>query len=294
MRSSRFPAITATLALIVICSSGAASARSQGQRPLAVSFAPAAPRPGDVVQVIVSGAASDDSVSAMLFDRKVTFEYDERRQHWRSLVGIDLETKPGAYSMHVTRPSTSAPLVQPLEIVPRQFRVRRLRVRAAFVDPPEAALEQIKRDSDALAEAYARSSPKQWKGAFLQPVDGTPSSNFGTRSYYNGQQRSPHSGVDFGGEVGTPVRASNYGTVVLALPMYFTGNTVIVDHGMRLFSVFAHLSAFNVSTGDHVAPDTVVGLLGATGRVTGPHLHWAVRLGGARVDPISLIRATRE
>ena len=76
--------------------------------------------------------------------------------------------------------------------------------------------------------------------------------------------------------------------------MYFTGNTVIVDHGMRLFSVFAHLSAFNVSTGDHVAPDTVVGLLGATGRVTGPHLHWAVRLGGARVDPISLIRATRE
>ncbi len=255
---------------------------------------PAAPRPGDVVQVTVSGAPSDDIVSATLFDREVTFEYDERQQHWRSLVGIDLETKPGAYSMHVTRPSRSAPLVQPLEIVPRQFRVRRLRVRAAFVDPPEAALEQIKRDSDALAEAYARSSPKQWKGAFLQPVDGTPSSNFGTRSYYNGQQRSPHSGVDFGGEVGTPVRASNYGTVVLALPMYFTGNTVIVDHGMRLFSVFAHLSAFNVSTGDHVAPDTVVGLLGATGRVTGPHLHWAVRLGGARVDPISLIRATRE
>ncbi len=183
--------------------------------------------------------------------------------------------------------------MQPLEIVPRQFRVRRLRVGSAFVDPPETALEQIKRDSDALAEAYARSTPKQWQGAFLQPVEGTPSSNFGTRSYYNGQRRSPHSGVDFGGEVGTPVRASNYGIVVLALPMYFTGNTVVVDHGMRLFSVFAHLSAFNVSAGDHVAPDTVVGLLGATGRVTGPHLHWAVRLDGARVDPMSLIAATR-
>lgn len=282
------------MALIVICASVGTTARSQGQRPLAVSFVPAAPRPGDVVHIKVSGTSGEEVVSATLFDREITFEYDERERSWHALAGIDLDTKPGTYQMHVLRRSSDAPLVQPLEIVPRQFRERRLRVGAAYVDPPESALQQIKRDSEALAEAYARSSPKQWRGAFLQPVDGTPSSNFGTRSYYNGQRRSPHAGVDFGGKVGTPVRASNYGIVVLALPMYFTGNTVIVDHGLRLFSVFAHLSAFNVAAGDQVAPETVVGLLGATGRVTGPHLHWAVRLDGARVDPLSLMLATKE
>ena len=294
MRSSRFPAIAAAMTSIVIASAGATTARSQGQRPLSVSFVPAAPRPGDVVHVRVSGAASDDTVRATVFDREITFQYDAAELLWRSLVGVDLETKPGTYSMQVTRQRGGAPVAQPLTITPRQFRVRRLRVESAFVDPPEAALEQIKRDSETLAEVFARVSPRQWRGSFLQPVDGTPSSNFGTRSYYNGQRRSPHAGVDFGGAVGTPVRASNHGTVALALPMYFTGNTVVVDHGMELFSLFAHLSEFSVSTGDRVAPDTIVGLLGGTGRVTGPHLHWAVRLGGARVDPLSLIQATGE
>jgi murein DD-endopeptidase MepM/ murein hydrolase activator NlpD len=126
------------------------------------------------------------------------------------------------------------------------------------------------------------------------PVDGKPSSNFGTRSYYNGQRRAPHAGIDFRGATGTPIRAANTGTVVLASPLYFTGNTIVIDHGARLFSVFAHLSEFRVKAGERVEPQTIVGLVGATGRVTGPHLHWSVRLNGARVDPLSLIAATTE
>ena len=95
-------------------------------------------------------------------------------------------------------------------------------------------------------------------------------------------------------ETGTPIRASNHGSIALAAPLYFTGNTVIVDHGARLFSVFAHLSALHVKPGDVATPETIVGLVGATGRVTGPHLHWSVRLNGARVDPLSLVAATRD
>ena len=143
-----------------------------------------------------------------------------------------------------------------------------------------------------LAEAYARVSARKWTDAFVLPVDGKPTSNFGTRSYYNGQQRAPHAGVDFVGEPGTPIRAANHGEVVVAAPMYFTGNTVVVDYGDRLFSVFAHLSELHVKAGDTVEPTTIVGLVGATGRVTGPHLHWSVRLNGARVDPLSLVAAT--
>ena len=116
-------------------------------------------------------------------------------------------------------------------------------------------------------------------------------SAFGTRSILNGQPRSPHSGADFRSAAGTPIKAPNAGRVVLAGDRYFTGNTVIIDHGLGLFSLFAHLSEVSVKEGDSVQSGEVVGKVGATGRVTGPHLHWSVRLSGARVDPLSLLAA---
>jgi murein DD-endopeptidase MepM/ murein hydrolase activator NlpD len=114
-------------------------------------------------------------------------------------------------------------------------------------------------------------------------------SSFGTRSIYNGQPRSPHSGADFLSPAGRPVKAPNAGRIVLAASQYFTGNTVIIDHGLGLFSLLAHLSEIDVELGDTVAPGDVVGKVGATGRVTGPHLHWTVRVNNARVDPLSLL-----
>jgi murein DD-endopeptidase MepM/ murein hydrolase activator NlpD len=269
-----------------------ASARSQGQRPLLVSFAPSTLSPGDVARVDVGGVNGDERITGSVFGQELAFHYDERQQKWRTLVGIDLDTKPGVYSLRIGRDADGAAATRTLRIAPKQFRVRRLRVPGGFVDPPPEALEQIARDSAALTDAYARVTPRQWSGSFLLPVDGRPTSNFGTRSYYNDQQRAPHAGVDFVGKPGTPVRAANHGQVVVAAPMYFTGNTIVVDHGDRLFSVFAHLSELHAKAGDTVEPTTIVGLVGATGRVTGPHLHWSVRLNGARVDPLSLVAAT--
>lgn len=269
-----------------------AAARSQGQRPLHVSFSTAAARPGDVVRVDITGLDAVEDVTAMMFDQQLALHFDQPQQRWSALVGIDLDTKPGAYRLRIQRAGSATRTTRTLRVVPRRFRVRHLRVAEDFVDPPPETLAQIAQDSAALAEAYARVSPKRWDGAFVAPVDGQPSSNFGTRSYYNGQPRSPHSGVDFAGETGTPIRATNHGEVIIAAPMYFTGNTVVIDHGDRLFSVFAHLSDMHVNPGDIVEPSTVVGLVGATGRVTGPHLHWSVRLNGARVDPLSLISVT--
>jgi len=269
-----------------------ASARSQGRRPLLVSLVPVTLSPGDVARVEISGASGNEQITGTVLGQNLSFHYDERAQRWRALAGIDLDTKPGGYRLRIERKGDAAPAAQILRVVPKEFRVRRLSVPGGFVDPPPEALEQIARDAAVLAAAYARVSPRRWSGAFVLPVDGQPTSNFGTRSYYNGQRRSPHAGVDFVGKPGTPIRAANHGEVVVASPMYFTGNTIVIDYGDRLFSVFAHLSELHAKVGDTVEPTTIVGLVGATGRVTGPHLHWSTRLSGARVDPLSLIAAT--
>jgi murein DD-endopeptidase MepM/ murein hydrolase activator NlpD len=202
---------------------------------------------------------------------------------WKDLIGVDLATRPGTYPL--------SRLVT-LRILPKQFPVRRLQVPADFVTPPPGAMAQIADDNRKTAAIWARMTPRRWRGAFLLPVDGQPTSNFGTRSYFNGVRRSPHAGVDFLSAAGTPIRAGNYGVVVMAQPLYFTGNTIIIDYGDGLYSLYAHLSEFTSREGDTVRPETVVGLVGATGRVTGPHLHWAVRFQNAHVDPISLIAAS--
>jgi murein DD-endopeptidase MepM/ murein hydrolase activator NlpD len=243
-------------------------------------------QPGEVVRVDVSGPSELESVVSSVFGKRIPLAFDEQRQTWNALVGIDLDTKPGLYRM------TIGSQVRLLRVAARKFEVRRLRVAEEFVNPPASAMEQITRDDRKLTEIYARTTPRRWTGSFLLPVDGAPTSNFGTVSYFNGQRRSPHTGVDFLSPTGTPIRASNHGTVALAEPLYFTGNTVIVDYGDGLYSLFAHLSEFRVKEGAEVQPDTIVGLVGATGRVTGPHLHWTVRLHGARVDPTSLVYAT--
>jgi len=141
------------------------------------------------------------------------------------------------------------------------------------------------------AAAPVAASPRHWSGGFRTPLSVRPNSNFGTRSVFNGQPRNPHAGVDFAAPAGTPVAAPNGGIVALAESLYFTGNTVILDHGLGLYSLYAHLSRLDVVPGRSVAAGDIVGLLGATGRVTGPHLHWAIRLNGARVDPLSLVAA---
>jgi murein DD-endopeptidase MepM/ murein hydrolase activator NlpD len=203
---------------------------------------------------------------------------------WKDLVGIDLATKPGTYRMSsgVT-----------LQVLPKQFPVRRLTVAPSFVTPPPEALPQIAADNAKTAALWGRVTPRKWVNAFLLPVAEPPTSSFGTRSIFNGQPRSPHTGTDFLSPAGTPIHAANHGVVALAEALYFTGNTVIIDYGDGLYSLFAHMSEIRARVGDIVEPETVVGLVGATGRVTGPHLHWGVRLQGANVDPLSLVAATR-
>ena len=257
---------------------------------VAVSVAARSIQPGELVVLTLTTSSSDTSVRARAFGRDLK-PIRTSSTEWQILIGIDLDTKPGRYDVSITSgPSEKDRITQLLTVLPKTFATRRLTVDAAFVNPSAEQAARIKEDTARLNGAWGSSAPTSlWSGAWARPVPGAANSVFGTRSIFNGEPRSPHGGADFQGTAGTPVKAPNSGRVVLAGDLYFTGNTVVIDHGAGLFSLFAHLRTINVREGDPVATNAVVGELGATGRVTGPHLHWAVRLDGARIDPLSLL-----
>jgi len=263
---------------------------------LVVSHTARAVAPGEMVLMTISAPVPLASVSGQAFGRPLAAFPGDQPAVWQALVGIDLATKPGAYAATIEATTAQGAVLQAvhrLTVVPKTFGVRRLRVPAQFVTPPASALPRIEREQKRLAEVYSRVSElRLWHGPFKSPADGAPVSNFGVRSDYNGKQGTPHRGTDFAGATGAPVKAPNGGRVVLAADLYFSGNTVIVDHGLGLFSVLMHLSRIDVHEGDLVAAGAIVGAVGATGRVTGPHLHWSVRVGAASVDPLSLIAVT--
>ena len=227
-----------------------------------------------------------------VFDRDTpAFPVDART--WRALVGIDLDATPGTYKITATTSragDATFRAAQDLIVTAREFPTRRLTVDENFVNPPAEVTERIAREAKELEQLWTASAPERlWTGVFERPVPQDSNSAFGSRSIFNGQPRSPHSGADFSSPAGTPIRSPNAGRIVLAKDLYFSGNTVIIDHGLGLFSTMAHLSSIDVKQGDVVRAGQVVGAVGATGRVTGAHLHWAVRLNGARIDPLSLL-----
>jgi murein DD-endopeptidase MepM/ murein hydrolase activator NlpD len=212
---------------------------------------------------------------------------------WEGLIGIDLNAKPGTHEVEISAFKEGVQCFESrrtLEVLSKEFPERRITVEQKFATPPQSQLERIRLESKKVSGILARITPeKMWHGTFLRPVPGKAISSFGKRSIVNGQPRSPHSGTDFRAAEGTPVKAPNAGKVVLVQDLFFAGNTVILDHGLGLYSYFAHLSKFSVGEGQVVAKGDVVGDVGSTGRVTGPHLHWTVRLTGTRVDPLSLM-----
>lgn len=244
-------------------------------------------QPGELVVLTVDAPGDADGVHVRAFGHEIEpFAVGSGR--WRALVGIDLDVKAGPHV--VTVEAGHARATRTLHVLPKSFPTRRLTVDPDFVTPPPSATERIERDQQRLAKAWQSSvATRLWTEPFTRPVAEVANSAFGTRSIFNGLPRNAHSGADFLSPAGTPVRAPNEGRVLIAEDLYFSGNTIVIDHGLGLFSLLAHLSLIDVREGDRVAVGQVVGKVGATGRVTGPHLHWAVRLNGARVDPLSLL-----
>jgi hypothetical protein len=251
-------------------------------------------QPGDVLHLAAAVPASASAVTATWHEREVPFVRDADGV-WRALLGIDVAAKSGPASLTVgvvVPGSARLASTHTITVSPKAVRTRRIRVNPKFVTPPKSALPRIEQETALLNALFRRASPERfWAPDAVRPVEGVAVSGFGVRSILNGLPRGPHNGLDLAAVTGTPVSAPTPGVVAFAREFYFSGNTVIVDHGHGLLSTLAHLSVIDVKEGERVAKGTLLGKVGATGRVTGPHLHWAVRLHGDRVDPLKLLEA---
>ena len=213
----------------------------------------------------------------------------------KGLVGVDLEKAPGEYELKVTGQTASGEKVAcsaKLEVKEGKFATEKLTVGKQFVEPSAEQIKRANEERQKLRDIFDRVTPERlWDGKFRIPLEGvTTGSNFGKRRILNGNPGSPHSGTDFPAPTGTPVHAAQRGRVVLAEELFFAGNTVVVDHGLGVYTFYGHLSEIGVKVGDALEAGAVLGKVGATGRVTGPHLHWGLTVERARVNPLQIVK----
>jgi murein DD-endopeptidase MepM/ murein hydrolase activator NlpD len=281
---------------------------------------------GSLVQVDLQSAKLLSAVQGEWNGRDVPFWHADptgkTKDVWRALLGVDLELPAGKHEFVVksqahtdqppankvasgapannASPKQESPLdvatdsaitcSATLTVTAGHFATERLRVNPQFVEPNPQQLARADEERKRLRVIFDHVTPERlWRGRFRFPLAGIKTGgNFGRRRILNGQPGSPHGGVDMPAPTGTPVHATQRGRVVLAGPLYFSGNTVIIDHGMGIYTFYGHLDSFAVNEGQELEAGALLGEVGATGRVTGPHLHWGLTVNRARVNPLQL------
>ena len=210
---------------------------------------------------------------------------------WYAVIGISLDQDPAEpVEFSIAWPGDDESTAMSVSLRTADYRVQRLNVDRKYVDPGQEALDRIFAERKIIDAALSNWRPAELSTVELSaPVPGNRSSSFGSRRIFNDQPRSPHKGMDIAAGTGTPILAPLAGVVTATGDYYFNGNTVIVDHGQGLISLYCHLSEIDVSEGEAVEEGALLGKVGATGRVTGPHLHFATYLNGTAVDPAILL-----
>lgn len=250
---------------------------------------------GQIVLVKVAGEDPQAEVRGTFMGRAMSFFPDPRSGQasgYVGLLGLDMQDEPGPHELAVDIKSgeQTKHVSMNVLVVKEKFRVEHLKLPKEKVDLDEKALARWKSEQEQVKTALAEDSRfKLWQGGFLEPVGGKRTGIFGSVRIMNGQARNPHNGEDIGAPMGTDVLATNDGVVRLTVDHIFSGKGVYVDHGLGFYSMYFHLSEVSVKEGDIVKAGQVVGKVGATGRATGPHLHWGVKLNGARVNPYALL-----
>ena len=213
----------------------------------------------------------------------------------KGLLGVDLEKAPGAYALKVTGQTTRGEKMScsaTVTVRKGRFATEKLQVGKQFVEPSPEQIKRADEERQKLRDIVDRVTPERlWDGKFRMPLDGvTTGSNFGRRRILNGNPGTPHGGVDLPGTAGTPVHAAQRGKVALAEELFFSGNTVVLDHGLGIYTFYGHLSEIDAKVGDTLEAGAALGKVGATGRVTGPHLHWGLTVERARVNPLHIVK----
>jgi murein DD-endopeptidase MepM/ murein hydrolase activator NlpD len=242
------------------------------------------------------------ALSGNWLGHEIAFSFDASHKSWFALAGTSLETKPGAYPIQL-RGETFAgrstgqsagqtvSFEKKIRVESQRYPRVQLKVPGRYTAPSPEDQRQIEQDKKTKEDAFKTLSPgREWKGSFAPPVNAAISDVFGVERVFNGSVQSTHQGLDFRVPSGTPVAAVNSGRVILARPLFFEGNCVVIDHGQGLLTLYLHLSKFSVKEGDDVDKGQPIGLSGGTGRATGPHLHLAVRWQGVYLNPQVLLK----
>jgi murein DD-endopeptidase MepM/ murein hydrolase activator NlpD len=246
-----------------------------------------AAKPGGIA-VIVLGAG--DAAPTVKFGNNKAL-VTRHKGTWYAVVGIPLSQETGTAQIEVTTAGDDAGIIE-FEVIAHKYREQHLNVERSFVDLGQEQLDRVLSERKIIDAAL-----NHWEDvgvdslALMAPVGGKRSSSFGSRRFFNGQPRSPHSGMDIAANSGTTVVAPLAGTVVATGDYFFNGNTVLLDHGQGFVTMYCHLDRIDVSATDVVTPGTPLGIVGATGRVTGPHLHFGAYLAGTAVDPSLVLPA---
>ncbi len=250
-------------------------------------------QPGEVILASLRAEPPAKAVRLQFLDKTYVLGSSRSGDTPFVLIGIDLNLKPQSYPIKITlekEDGTRENARQEISVQPRNFAQKRFWIKESLISPPPEELERIRREQELLQDIY-NCITAEWlgTGSFIPPLEQEPFPNFGQRRIYNRRPASIHTGIDISAPWGTPIRASNSGKVVLASSLYFSGKTVIIDHGQGVFSIYGHMSKFLVKRGDQVMKGGLIGKVGSTGRSTGPHLHWALKIYESRVDPFSLV-----
>ena len=259
----------------------------------AILWQPATLVSGSPVLFEISAPTGTTAIAASWLNHEIIFSHGSGKL-WYALAGVSLETAPGSYTLVVSETVAGGKKIQ----IPRKIKIGRavypsvkVKVAKQFTEPSAEQLSAIAADKEIKQKTFAAVTPeRQWNGAFLAPATAGISDVFGTARVFNGEVQSRHQGLDFAVPAGTPIHAVNSGTVILARPLFFEGNCIVLDHGQGLLSLYLHLSEFRVKEGDKVAPGQLLGLSGGTGRASGPHLHLAVRWQGVYLNPAMLLK----
>ncbi len=249
-------------------------------------------QPGEIILVTFKENPLVKKVTIRFLGKKYVLEREGSASPF-ALIGLDLSLLSKNYLMKISVEKTdgkSENIWKKIPVLRKEFPIKELWVKEEYIKPPPEARERIQREAELVEAVYSFPSP-EWlaEEKFIFPFSAVVEPNFGERRLYNNEFHSIHSGVDIEAPFGSPILASNSGKVVLTSDLYFAGKTVIIDHGLGLFSFYCHFSEIKVKRGDLVRKGDTIGLAGATGRVTGPHLHWGVKIYNNRVDPFSLL-----
>ena len=259
-----------------------------------ISWQPAELVNGSPVLFQVKAPVGLKSLTGKWLEHNIVFNLERKTKTWNTLAGIGFDVKPGSYPLTLNGVGTGPEeysSTRRIAVRAAKYRTIAITVEAKYTEPNKEQLEIINRDKQIKQDAFShQTAEREWAGPFRAPLEAPFSDTFGTQRTFNGQVRSVHQGLDFGATVGSPIFAVNEGTVILARPLYFEGNCVVLDHGQGLLTLYLHMSEFKVKEGDKVTRGQEIGLVGGTGRATGPHLHFAVRWQGTYLDPATLLK----